>query len=333
MKKSYTKSRNILMAANSILLIALIALMIVQHQLETPKKITKNEESKMGVHFIISSNDSDLISELKPGTFDYYGFITPLNKTTIIINSEGFRDHEYPIEKKNGTYRIAVIGDSFTFGMGVESEDSYPKKLESILNSRTAGMNYEVMNFGVISYNTFQEVKFLKDKALKYKPDIVIVGYLSNDIIDEKLYSRILAEIMMEEYNTTDGSNIVNNIGVHRKIFDTIYSEINSKPFNETWVHVENAFSELDNLSKENNFSVAVFMLPAEDYHFDEQVDMLNKTCAARGWLFIYPKDTYSAKKINSMILDRYDTHATPEAYSIMAEEIYEAIKPIVKSG
>jgi lysophospholipase L1-like esterase len=333
MKKSNYKLRNIFIIANSILLITLIALLVFQHQLEMSKKITIHKNSNFGIKYMIGSNDSDLTSELKPGTFEYYGYISPLNKTTVIINSEGFRDHEYPVEKRNGTYRIAVIGDSFTFGQGVESEDTYPKQLESLLNNGMIDGNYEVMNFGVISYNTFQEVKFLKNKALKYNPDLVIVGYLSNDIIDEKIYFRVLKEIMLKRYNTTDGSNITNNVSVHREIFDTIYAEIDSKPFNETWAHVENSFSELNNMSKENNFSVAVFMLPAEGDYFKEQVEMLNKTCAARGWLFIYPKDTYSAKKINSMILDKYDTHPTPEAYSIMAEEIYSAIKPIVQSG
>ncbi|MFQ5545282.1 MAG: hypothetical protein ACE5FE_04805, partial [Acidiferrobacterales bacterium] len=35
------------------------------------------------------------------------------------ISSAGFRDFEYPPRKREGMYRIMVMGDSFTFGQGV----------------------------------------------------------------------------------------------------------------------------------------------------------------------------------------------------------------------
>jgi len=53
--------------------------------------------------------------------------VVELNKTTIRINQDGFRDLDYPLKKSNNIYRIAVIGDSFTFGQGVELNQTYPK--------------------------------------------------------------------------------------------------------------------------------------------------------------------------------------------------------------
>jgi len=71
----------------------------------------------------------------------------------IEINSLGFRGKEYNSEKSNNTFRIVVLGDSVTFGIGVNNGDTYPAKLEKILNNNSK-MNYEVWNLGLIGYNT-----------------------------------------------------------------------------------------------------------------------------------------------------------------------------------
>ncbi len=74
------------------------------------------------------------------------------------INSDTLNDREYGAEfkKSDGTYRIITLGDSFTYGLYVDTYDSYPKVLESILNSRLSCKNiskFEVVNLGVYAYD------------------------------------------------------------------------------------------------------------------------------------------------------------------------------------
>src|SRR5262245_36014013 len=45
------------------------------------------------------------------------------------INSTGQRDREFPLAKPAGTYRVVVLGDSFTFGHGVAADETYVKRL------------------------------------------------------------------------------------------------------------------------------------------------------------------------------------------------------------
>lgn len=107
--------------------------------------------------------------------------------TLIKINSEGLRDYEHPKDKDSTTFRILVLGDSFTFGVGVNIEESYPKLLEAILNQSTAGgtpKKYEVINAGVEGFGTEQEYLYLEELGNRYRPDLVIVGLCSNDIHD-----------------------------------------------------------------------------------------------------------------------------------------------------
>lgn len=105
----------------------------------------------------------------------------------IKINSEGLRDYEHQKNKDSSTIRILVLGDSFTFGVGVSLEESYPKVLEAMLNKNTSAgdpKKYEVINAGIEGFGTEQEYLYLAELANRYSPDLVIVGLYSNDIDD-----------------------------------------------------------------------------------------------------------------------------------------------------
>jgi lysophospholipase L1-like esterase len=94
-------------------------------------------------------------------------------------NSLGFREREYPLERVPGVRRISVLGDSFTFGVGVEFSEIFAKRLEERLN-RERGP-HEVINFGVSGYNTSMELATLREIAGRFRPDLVILGYVLND--------------------------------------------------------------------------------------------------------------------------------------------------------
>ena len=100
--------------------------------------------------------------------------------TFIHINGDGFRDGDYPLKKKATVFRIMAIGDSFTFGQGVNLEDTYSKHLERRINDM--GKTSEVISCGVIGYGMWQYLETLKRKVLPYKPDLVILGLFIDDI-------------------------------------------------------------------------------------------------------------------------------------------------------
>ena len=80
---------------------------------------------------------------LKPNTHARWA------KTDIITNSQGIRAGREYGENKKGVSRILAIGDSITFGMGVDEHESYPRQLERLLNRYSTGaIAYEVINGG-----------------------------------------------------------------------------------------------------------------------------------------------------------------------------------------
>ena len=98
-------------------------------------------------------------------------------------NSLGFRDRrEYSLTKAPGTIRILVLGDSVTFGHGALYETSYPYLLEQRLREWRPDVKWEVWNLGVPGYNTAQELAYLDQVGERYAPDLVVVGFFTNDL-------------------------------------------------------------------------------------------------------------------------------------------------------
>lgn len=103
------------------------------------------------------------------------------------INSAGFRDREYPHAKDRDTFRIVVLGDSFTDQLEIPTRQLYHEVLERKLNS-TAIRRFEVINLGVAGFGTAQEYLTLKCYGLQYNPDLVILAfYVGNDIFNNSM--------------------------------------------------------------------------------------------------------------------------------------------------
>lgn len=100
--------------------------------------------------------------------------------SNIRINSHGLRDVEHSWDKPQDTYRILGLGDSFTFGYGINLEHSYLKQLESLFKDN--GKSVEVINAGVIGYNFYQSLTYLKQKGINYHPDLIIFFYYIDDL-------------------------------------------------------------------------------------------------------------------------------------------------------
>jgi lysophospholipase L1-like esterase len=96
------------------------------------------------------------------------------------INSLGLRGAE--LRDPKSARRILVLGDSVAFGFGLESDQSIPAQLERELDAR--GIAAEVLNAGVIAYNTRQEGRWLELHGAALAPDEVIVIYCLNDTTD-----------------------------------------------------------------------------------------------------------------------------------------------------
>ena len=93
------------------------------------------------------------------------------------FNSAGFRERPFQPAKTPGTYRIAVMGDSFTYGNGIAAEERF-----STLLQRDLGEGFEVLNFGLPGFNTPEVAALLQQQVRGYQPDFILVQWFVNDV-------------------------------------------------------------------------------------------------------------------------------------------------------
>ena len=127
--------------------------------------------------------ESDPVRHLRPSP-GYTGWFAGV---PVHINSLGFRDdREYELAKGPRTFRILVLGDSVTFGHGSVSEHTYPRLFEQKLNAWRPDIDWQVWNLGVPGYNTSQELAQLLQVGPLFQPDLVVVGFYENDLVDNE---------------------------------------------------------------------------------------------------------------------------------------------------
>jgi hypothetical protein len=96
------------------------------------------------------------------------------------INRWGFREREFGLRPSEEIYRIAVVGDSFTYGQGIVVENRLSNILEGQLNEHRN--QYEVLNFGRPGAETKDHIDILRDVVLKIQPRYVLLQWFRNDV-------------------------------------------------------------------------------------------------------------------------------------------------------
>ena len=84
--------------------------------------------------------------------------------------------------KHPNEYRIAVVGDSCTFGEGVtRTEDTFAQVLEDTLNQRQQAVAVKVLNFGASAYSVKQMAATLQYRMVDTQPDLVMMAIIPSD--------------------------------------------------------------------------------------------------------------------------------------------------------
>lgn len=105
--------------------------------------------------------------------------------TWVEINSNKLRGPEISYKKPKDTYRILFLGDSVTFGHLVHNyKEVFPHMVEKILFDKTK-KKIEAINAGVNGYSPWQEYLYLKEEGIKFNPNLVVVGFVLNDVTEQ----------------------------------------------------------------------------------------------------------------------------------------------------
>lgn len=262
------------------------------------------------------------------------------------INSEELRDYEHSLDKPNQTIRILVLGDSFTFGQGVKEFDKiYPSLLEKMLNNKTQATRYEVINFGVPGSNEFMKIDILKQKGLKYRPDIVIFQHRLwyGDInLMKKYIPTIEIEAKARELNLYFFVWINSKIRkINSKIMGFVFQEKNNKKKgysvdmygsdSDDVLFLKEVFKELGNISRERNLTVVCLNLvwfDTKDWETTynsqkDSYDFIKSVCEENNFYFLDPYDFYRPYTVKELRISFLDPHPNEKGHKVISEAVY----------
>lgn len=137
------------------------------------------------------------------GTHQHHDF-----NTAYTINGMGFRDDG---ELKTTKRRVAVLGDSFTFGLGVADGETF------VACMNTIDASHHFVNLGVPGYSTDQEYLLFEQIARPVAPEsVLLVVYLANDLFDNQRPFPMQADHGKPFFRLHAGELVLNNSPVPR---------------------------------------------------------------------------------------------------------------------
>ena len=100
----------------------------------------------------------------------------------IVTNDQGLREPHHIEANHPGKYRVIVVGDSMTFGHGVNYQQTYPYLAQQQLQDEYDRRDIEIVNVSRQGAGPREYLQYLRDCIPQWKPDLIVLGfYTGND--------------------------------------------------------------------------------------------------------------------------------------------------------
>ena len=246
-------------------------------------------------------------------------------------NAFGFRDEEWTLDKPDGQHRIVAIGDSFTFGLGVQLEDTWAKRLQHQL-AADRGQDVLVVNAGFVGgHMPTQYGPWLKEQSAQLDPDTVIIGLCLNDLGDIPMMAFEIAEepsgskavdwVQRKLGRWRVARQLERSAEGTRKSFD--YGKvIDRQP--ETWHATRDALTATGTLLEQRGVRLVVVILPmmsrlTDDDPFAPLHTLVREHCEEQGIEVIDLLPVFLGRRDTDLWVHPTDQHPNDVGHALIA--------------
>lgn len=243
------------------------------------------------------------------------------SRGAVRINSQGFRDREFPVVAEPGAVRIVVLGDSIVWGHRLRLDETFPKQLERLLVQRN-GARHQVMNFGVSGYSLQQQVEFYRLRAAQFDPAVVIIGSCVNDF----QYSSVEGDFFGATESGLLGRSYLLRF-LRLAVSTALYRHWNVSPANLTGiVDVSHELQRLQASAPRARLMMVMFphLGDLQNYRFQWHHDVLTKPARSQGLVVEDLLDEFRQHQGEDLGVDHIHPNAAGNA--IAAEAAYQAL-------
>ncbi len=147
--------------------------------------------------------------------------------------------YPYSPTKEAGTFRIAVVGDSFTFAPYMQFTDTFSSKLEQMLKVSGTQRKVEVINYGVPAYSTSHEVEVVK-KAVAEGADLILLQITLNDPEVKHHKPSGITENMQDKFGALKMTGAVGRLAQHWKTLGFVLTRLHNTKTHRAYIEYFN---------------------------------------------------------------------------------------------
>lgn len=249
-------------------------------------------------------------------------------------NRFGFRDLEFELAPEPGERRILAVGDSFTFGSGVQLEGSWPQQLESLLRPAQAGGRVEVINGGFATGSHWPAgyADWIESDGLAFAPEAIVIGFCLNDMGDVPMLATLPPARASENGVRSE---------LLARVRELLRSDspapsapdmaviVDAKP--QPWQDTQAGLLRIRDLcaAREVRLLVAVFPMLSvlgDDYPYLRLHQMVGAFCAQNGIECVDLLERFRGRDDRSLWVHPTDQHPNDEGQRLIAEGIAAAL-------
>jgi|GEM_PF-1923326 len=249
----------------------------------------------------------------------------------------------YP-EKREDTFRIMMLGDSFTYGYGVGDEDTYVRILERELSKE---YNVEVMNFGFCGANGPQLLRLLRYHTPLRKPDLIVYGIFMNDYLpfghvnyDRRHFNQydfplpdwfksfMTSSTRVGEFLAKQYDDLLMRLHLRHDFFSAIMHD-----FDNYRTRFAKELVEMNKISIENGSGpILAIVLQNEPaiQGLRHEIDRLTEQLATQAGMTVVPIEKYEREYAGrNFDVSPWERHPNDQAHKLFAELLLPAIKSV----
>ena len=247
--------------------------------------------------------------------------------------------------------RVVSLGDSFAWGVGIEHDDTYARRVERALDRRP-GERWEVVQLARPGMGTVEQAEQLAEEGFAYEPDVVVLGFVLNDSEDENAAearrARDWEETRRERQERRTGGRFLDRSALWRFVAGRLEATGQNRrrlaayrsqflPGYPGWAACRAALARMGALCRERHvpFVVMVFPLFAdpldERYPFADIHAQVAQAAREAGAVVIDLLPAYRGLRSELLVVDgANDEHPNEIAHRIAAQELLRTLDRLV---
>jgi hypothetical protein len=227
-------------------------------------------------------------------------------------------------------FRVAIVGDSFTFGPKMQFDDAFPARLDRMLNLNADGRVARVVSYGSPGASTHHEVRLTR-RALKEGADLIVVQVTLNDPQPSPLRSWGHGHSTSHPLRTISWVN--DRLALMRS--EEEYIRYHHQLFDDptTWHLFSESLLSIQKITRAHGKPLVVVLFPLFDFPFDRYPfrsihRKVKEFCVKHGILFDDLLRAYDGvDHVRMQLIPGTDAHPNEIAHRIAAEAIYRRLR------